>query len=117
MDKGRSEYVNGLRELATFLERNEGVPLPETFVRSFAPIEDLRNLVRAGGLVEKTYGTSTVGVERRFGNITVSWQTGRDAVCEKVLVGYRTEKQKPKRRRAVYKWTCGSIMGGKNGVA
>ncbi len=125
----RTAWVDGLRQLADFIEATPEFTLPSCAAtiylwgdRGTDPKGELARLVRLLGAGTKTADDMWIGVERRFGPIKLDVRARRKTVCERVLVGTTTEK----RYRApegiellevdetvdVYEWVCPpSLLG------
>lgn len=100
----RTGYIQGLRELADFLEAHDGVPVPFHGSLQTGKWEKVFNIflihegdnreriamvARAMGNFEKRADGSDFRVFRRFGGITLVAQAAREDVCERVVVGTR----------------------------
>lgn len=109
-DKGRAEFLQGLRDIADFLESHPELPLPylgtgsertgtphvlTDYIIGDEPREQLAQITRAlasmGGTVHKYADDndrySRFLVWRAFGPIALAYQADRSEVCERVVVG------------------------------
>jgi hypothetical protein len=106
----RNEYVQGLRELADFIEAHPDAPLP--FVGAHNAFVDdktrLGAIVRAcGGRWEKSATEDYFYIRRTFAaGHTYEVNVSREQVCRKVVTGTRIEPAQPEREVETYKWVC-----------
>ena len=119
-DEERTAWVDGLRQLADFVEANPELPLPHAGAAIYLwgenPKADLANAVRIMGNVEKKADDFFIGADRKFGPITLSVKAARETVCERVVVGTRTRThdvppagvvmEKREVTEEIVKWIC-----------
>lgn len=123
--RDRDELVEGLRDLADFIEE-KGIELPirypqqtfRTFVYpDYTDQGTLINgtaakaLAKAAKLLapcKKIYGEYYFDVIRRFGPITVEFTASRDSVCTAKVVGQKHTPQRviPAKTEDVIEWEC-----------
>lgn len=91
----REAWVEGLRQLADFVEAHPEMPLPMSgatlYLWGADAKTELAALVRILGNVEKEASESFFGVTRRFGPHALSVKASRENVCQRVVVGTKTE--------------------------
>lgn len=132
-DQERAAYIEGLRQVADWLEAHPEVELPwlgfepklSIYLVGYAQREPLAAIARAMGSFEKiANGDDYFQIVRRFAGIAVVAQASRDEVCEKVVVGtteVTEEVPDPVALAAVPKvtvtktveqveWRCGSLL-------
>jgi hypothetical protein len=123
-----TEYANGLREVANFLEAHPEIELPESELNCYRldNKETAATTARAlshGGRCDKSYEDTLVRLKRTFGPITLQYLGCRSEICEQVRVGTRivpeqyvapkpaTEAQViPEHEEAVYEWHCPPML-------
>jgi hypothetical protein len=128
--KDRDELVQGLRDLADFLERPESVALPiEMYGHKIdqwiyneddqgrSAKENMKKIVKILGSCKKDYSSSMMLVTKEFGPVKLEFATSRDGVCTKRVV---ETKKVPKQRyveipgefdeREVVEWDCDPIL-------
>lgn len=102
-DQQRAAYIDGLRQIADFLEANPDVNLPHMSSYQTGKYEDTLNIyivqgnqkdqlatiARAMGRAEKVMDGELVRVFRRFAGIALVAQAHRDQVCERVVTNTR----------------------------
>ena len=108
----REEVIQGLRELADFLERNPTVPTPyagvtvDVFPRDR---EELRQVAAAASW-EKVYSTNWFWLQKDFsGGVSLHVDLERDQVCRRVVVGQRTIPAQPAQPEQLVdevEWMC-----------
>jgi hypothetical protein len=103
----RSELIQGLRDLATFLESYPEIPTPSFGVDAWVNSkEELTNASRLGGKWEKRYTGNYFCLGKRFGPILFEINTERDKVCRRVVVGTETIPAQPERTVEKVEWIC-----------
>ena len=99
----RAAYVDGLRQIADFLEAHPDVELPHLASTITGTYEDTLNIyivegdqkaklatiARAMGQAEKVMADERIRVFRRFAGIALVAQASRDQVCERVVTDTR----------------------------
>jgi hypothetical protein len=106
----KQAYVQGLRDLADYLETSEldlayynGIRLDVFTYNEKTFAEQSRKL---GGFREKVLEGSYAIVKRTFGPHTIEVNISRDKVCERVRVGERIEPATEERVVELYEWKC-----------
>lgn len=105
----RREYVQGLRELAAFLEAHPALPLPfacaqNAFVNDKAA---LASVAKCGGKWEKDASPDYFYIRKAFpGGLSYDVVISREAVCRKVRTGTRIEPAKPEQEVETFEWVC-----------
>lgn len=128
LDARQREWIEGLRELADFLEAHPAIlnPVSTFMMNQFVYGDDaktrIRMMVRGTGKWEKTPKGDFFCLSRPFGPHTVDINTSREEVCEKVQVGTReVEVQDPEILKTVpmvtvnepvYEWECHNLLDG-----
>src|SRR5215475_10556124 len=107
--KERDELVNGLRELADFLETDAGLELPITYIYGMSlvsyfysdgdgddePKAKMIQAVKALGKCDKLYSGDYFRLSKSFGpHVKIKFETQRSHVCTKKIV---STKKVPKR--------------------
>jgi len=99
----RADYIDGLRQIADFLEAHPDVDLPHLNSVITGKFEDTLNIfivdgdqkaklatiARAMGRAEKLMAGGDVRVIRRFAGITLVAQASRSEVCERIVTATR----------------------------
>lgn len=121
MEIRHQDVAEGLRELATWIESNQHIPLPYTLTGGTLNIFNdckatLADIARAFGSCEKSVDDPFYIIRRKFGPITVDAVASRNAVCTKVVTGveeYEEEEYAPdapkitvKKTREIVEWQC-----------
>ncbi len=100
-DKYRAGYIDGLRQIADWLEQHPDVRLPylgdnelDIYVHGDIPAE-MATIARAMGAAEKgarsySSGSERFTLSRQFGALRVVASCPRDEVCERVVVATET---------------------------
>jgi len=125
MEVTHTDYANGLRMIADFLEAHPEIKLPEAQLSCYAIFnkDEAAAVVRAMGNVKKEYDDNLFLLSKDFGAINLRYVGQRSAVCEKVQVGMKEvpehvepaveaqpERVVPTHTEPVYEWKCGSIL-------
>lgn len=115
------EYIQGLRDLADFMEANPELASASTYslFASASPTvyvwddEDLfRERLRQLGTFEKFSDANHVGGLRRFGPHVFSVRAAHELVCERVVVGVETQLVYPddvdlvEQEVEIVEWVC-----------
>lgn len=91
----RQKFAANLRSLADFMEREEGVPLPNLTVKvdlyNLTP-EQVPAIAKAFGSAKKEYlGDSFFVLKKNFGElVAIEANWNREKVCTRVVVGQKT---------------------------
>jgi hypothetical protein len=101
----REELIQGLRDMADFLEQQPDVPIVYHAGMSVPVfgIDTIRAAIRAMGDVEKRFEGNYVSVIRRFGPVKYEVFVAREDVCEKTVVGKRVV---PEHEEEIVEWSC-----------
>ena len=110
LEETRSNYVQGLRELAAFVEAHPEIPLPyagshNAFVQSKA---DLAIVAKAcGGKWAKNATEDYFYISKAFaGGHAYEVNVSRETVCRKVVTGTRMEPAVEAREVEEFHWIC-----------
>lgn len=117
MDEKRKALIDGLREVAAFLENNERAPtpLPPQLNAFLYSKEDFTMAAKAiGGKLDKKndYGQLMV-LRKEFGPISYDLNCDRELICERVVTGKRivpTVEAIPEHEEEVVEWKCGTVL-------
>jgi hypothetical protein len=101
----RENFIQALRDMADFFEKNEEVLLPkwQQSISLFSTNDDsakaeLAAFARAMGKVAKEYGDELVTLSKDFDCLLqLKIHANRGAVCERVVVGTKIIPAEPKR--------------------
>jgi len=109
--KKHDEMVQGLRDLADFLESRPdvGVPSFSDFNMFTHSQEDFARRMRLMGSGEKRQAYSYLMLEKKFGPLTLALNILQSDVCERVQVGERKVEARPAIEAhtvPVYEWDC-----------
>lgn len=108
----REEFIQGLRDLASFLESNDSLPVPYCYTVG-AFVEDgqpFKEAARSIGAARKIFDDTYMSLNRTFGPVSYEVSIRREKVCERRVVGY---EDVPARRREIVEWECkDSLLGG-----
>lgn len=88
MNERNAAVVQGLRELADYIEAHPGLPeLHYISARRFCHGRDeLRDAIQAMGSCEKKYDDNYVTAKADFsGGVTLEYHVDREAVCKKII--------------------------------
>lgn len=105
MADDRKEMIQGLRDLADFIEQNEAAPVYgglclDVFVET---PEELATITKRMGYVEKRGSGSFFYITKRFGPVRYEINIAREKVCIKKIVGTKTI---PEHTEDVVEWEC-----------
>jgi hypothetical protein len=110
LNETKQEYVDGLRELADWLERNPDFIPPYQPLRVDVFTDDqmefARKAKRLGGRREKLGSSSYFFVRRKFGPHYLDVNVGREQVCKRVVVGTREVLAQEARVEEIVEWEC-----------
>lgn len=106
----RAALIDGLRQLATFLESRPDVPLPVVSqLNAFVDKETLAQIARSGKW-EKHYIHDWFALRRQFGPaVALDINVPRNEVCRKVVTGTVTVPAvpaQPERVVETIEWVC-----------
>lgn len=106
----RRDFVQGLRELADFIDAHPDIPCPygeahNAFVRDKTQLGMIARAV--GGRWDKNCTSQFFYIRREFaGGHSYEVNVSRDQVCRKVVTGTRIEPAQPEREVEVVEWVC-----------
>lgn len=111
------QLIDDLRSLANFLEDRPTLRLSKNFdIYTCVSPEEMKDIVRMCGTIEKKVENSTFDVVKRIGGIKLTWFTSRENVCKRIKVGEKIVpaqeartieiEAKPETVEAIYKWEC-----------
>jgi hypothetical protein len=109
--KKRVDAIQGLRDLADFLEQHPGVPAP-TYNTLNVGGESREDLARIARLCpwQKDFGGEYFSLRKIFkGPLTLDVYVSRDQVCRKIVTGTRivpAVEAQPEREEEVTEWVC-----------
>lgn len=138
----RTQYIDGLRELADLLDKHDDLALPSSgnttelvihFLSTADPKGDLQRFARlVPGKVDKRIWASYFDLEVKLGGpdgLTLRASAMRDAVCERVVTGTReVTEMVPDPKVSVQlvevtktvedvEWQCGSLLSPEGAVS
>lgn len=106
----RRDYVQGLRELADFIEAHLDVPRPWPSAQNafIADKTGLAAIAKAcGGRWEKNVTSEFFFIRKSFsGGHAYEVNVSRERVCRKVSTGTRIEPAKPAEEVETFQWVC-----------
>jgi hypothetical protein len=115
----RNNFIAGLRDLADFLESNPDFYVPPknktiTFLRGAkVPTSEIGDHAKMLGKCRKINKRNTIGLERKFGPITLKVEWWHYQVCTRVKTGTREVVDREywkaptiTRTETEYKWVC-----------
>lgn len=123
-----SEYANGLRQVAEFIESHTEIPLPSATLSCYNLTNKRVAALTAralgqGGRCNKIYDDSILRLKREFGAIELEYIGMRYNVCEQIKVGTRVVPERyvppqpategqviPEHEEAVYNWVCSPLL-------
>lgn len=124
-----TEYAEGLRQVAAFVESHPEIPIPEATISCYRMSDKkiaalVARVLSNGGRCDKVFEPAIIRLERIFGAVKLQYIGLRENVCEQVRVGTRlvperyvppqpaTEGQViPEHEEAVYEWRCAPLLG------
>lgn len=119
MPETNEKFVQGLRDLADFLQANPDVDISSNHEILIClnhrpdPKAAIAEAARRFAPVSKVYRDPWFHIAKTFGPIELQWFVGRDKVCRQVVTGTKTvtlpaEEAKPERVVEVQetKWIC-----------
>ena len=113
-----SEYADGLRHLADWLEAHPEVDAPESEISCYGmnDREEAAAVLAACGTCEKKYTDGLFSILKKFGPVTLRYVFHRNAVCVKRVVGTkvvpasvvpaREEQVIPEHEEEIVEWDC-----------
>jgi len=120
----RAAWVNGLHDLANFIDTHPSFPLPDLTISVWLSTYDyddtkaeVARLARQLGRAEKNVVYSTFVVSRDFGPHKLKVETARDAVCVAKVVGTEeveipdySDVPTKKVTRDIVEWECSPLL-------
>lgn len=112
------ELVEGLRELADFIEDHPELPITQPYLTLTFWIwsegeEGKRKAAiaaRAFGNAQKIHGGGYLDIRKKFGPIAVDFTVSRDAVCRRIVTGTKVTPAEtrviPERVEETVEWIC-----------
>lgn len=118
----RRAYVNGLRQLASFLEEYPELPVPFAGVNALSLVEDkaaMSRVARTPGVRWAKLGTDAyLRLSASFeGDHTYGVCIARTEVCRKKILGTHLEPAQPAREVEDYVWECTDALLAAGGEA
>lgn len=110
-----SEYAQGLREIAQWLEDHPECAHPSVNIienYSINTKEEAATVIRAFGECQKDYSDNCLYIRKKFGPITFSYAILRYQVCTARVVGKRRVEAyfAPAREEDILEWDCDPIL-------
>jgi hypothetical protein len=109
-DRERADAIQGLRDLADFLEQHPGVPAPTYNALLVSSTKEMLTRIARMASWTKDYGGEYFSLKKEFlGGLTLDIYTSRSEVCRKVVVGERVvpaRPAEPERVEEVVEWVC-----------
>lgn len=116
----RTAVVDGLRQLADFIESHPDMPLPTCRGSIYLWGDDaktqLANIATSLGTAAKKADEFYYGLTKDFGPVSLSVKASRENVCERVVVGTKTteylvpppgvEMEKRIHTEEIVEWVC-----------
>lgn len=103
----RQETIDGLRELADYLDARPNVPLPYLgMMNAFAEAEKLPVVARAMGEFTKDQNGNFLSLVKDFRGVELRVNFASEDVCERVVVGTEEVPAKPAHVREIVEWRC-----------
>jgi hypothetical protein len=117
-----TDYANGLREIADWIEAHPEVEIPENNISCYTmnTKADASRVLRSMSPCKKEYSSELFQIKRKFGPITLSYVMYRKAVCVAKVVGKKVvpetrepartieipEKVTPEHTEDIIEWDC-----------
>jgi hypothetical protein len=103
----RQETINGLRQLADYLQARPDVPMPYFgMVNAFGQASELSVVARAMGEFAKDHNGEFLALVKSFGPVSLHVNFSSSEVCERVVVGTEEVPAKPAHTREIVEWKC-----------
>ncbi len=104
----RDDVIQGLRELADFLEQHPDVPAPAyNTLNAQAWSKEALTLAARAASWTKDYNDNYFSLRRMFpGYLTFDVYVERNTICRKVVTGTRLEPAQPEREVETYERVC-----------
>lgn len=101
----RTAVIQGLRDLADYLDQRQDVPAPYSVHAGVAlwTKEQLTKAARSMGGAHKDYSDKFFSLQRTFGPVTFEVFINREEVCEKTVIGTRVV---PEHTEEIVQWNC-----------
>ena len=105
-----SEYADGLRQLADWIEAHPDIKTPETTISccSVNSKEEAASVLLALKPCRKHFGPDMFSIKRDFGPLTLSFLFYRTDVCTRRVIGTRHVEARlvPEREEEIVEWDC-----------
>jgi hypothetical protein len=117
----RKAYLNGFKKMIEFLEDHPDLPISSSYC-SFLSYQwdkdELTRLVKLLGSCDKEYSEHYFTISKSFGPIKYGFQTSREKVCERIVIGKKIVParpaqlipEEPAHEEDIVKWECKSIL-------
>ena len=107
----RAAFVQGLRDLAAFIESHPGVTCPKYAVmNAFVNTRDEIVANAKAATWEKVYNGEWFYLHRSFGeDVSIDITAERSTVCRKVVTGSKVIKAQPERTIETCEWVCEDV--------
>lgn len=105
----REATIQGLRDLALFLECHDKAPLPFVYqMTAFVEDDaDLREVALAVGSANKEFNHEWLYLKKQFGPVGYAVSIQRERVCAKKVVGVR---EVPAHTEEIVEWSCSESL-------
>lgn len=104
--KKREAFIQGLRQLATYLEERPELPVPpfgETIHVFVSTKEEFQQVARDMGHADKQFNGDWASLNRKFESVEVQYTIERQQVCARKVVGTR---EVPAHSEDIVEWSC-----------
>ena len=108
----RGQFIQGLRDLADFLDQHPAVPYPPYVqLNVFCQTKDeIAAVARAGGGWAKEYNGPWFYLKKTFGpDLELHIDIDREQVCRKVVIGTRHVDAQPAHDVEEVEWVCDEL--------
>lgn len=104
----RQDTIDGLRELADYLEERPDVPLPYFgMINAFAEADRLPVVARAMGGFTKAHTGDFLSLTKQFtSGVMLAVHFNSEEVCERVVVGTEEVPAVPAHTKEIVEWKC-----------
>ncbi len=111
----RGQMIQGMRDCADWLEAHpeaEHIDVNAWIFDRGSSNEEIAEIVKAMGSVEKNYSGEDLFIKKMFGGMQITYCVNRSAVCERIVTGTKTSPAQftPEQTVEVVEWRCGSIL-------
>ncbi len=108
-NEARRALIQGLREIALFLEQHPEIPTPSLGVHLdvFVQTRDHLADVARSGSWEKQWIGNYFALRRMFaGDVHLDINIQREQICRRVVTGTRTVAAEPEHTEEIVEWVC-----------